>query len=144
VDPKFNDVFEYLYLEYAPVRRGHSYYGWSPFRQVLQWGKQRQRRAMVQRAIAEGVERSEARERIRPDARLALLVNFDELVAKPLTLVRAAPSETLAAAIQGDTQLIVQAAAQVRPSGMITGGDIYRAVGLVYERMRSASFDLWG
>ena len=100
----------------------------------------------VRRGIDAGLHRTPNGLRLRPDARLFLLVNFNELVAKPLAHPQAfgpdGPSD-LEEMIASDTQSIVDAAANTAEPE-ITSRSVLGSITPVYERLRIRGLDLWG
>src|SRR5438445_306644 len=107
-------------------------------------------RARVTRLISESIEVA-AHEAIpsltvRPDAMLFLLVNFNELVAKPLLHTKAPPPKTpddIARIVRGDVRTILSGAARGKGQDReVSAGDVIRSVGQGYENLGVRSMDL--
>lgn len=116
------------------------------------------RRHLVWMAVERGLDRSPFADRVRPDAKFALLVNFDELIARPHFIrLREEPGriedapEGLLRLIEQDTVKILTNAAEVRDERSlirereeVTGGDIFRAIGKIYDELKTTALDQWG
>jgi hypothetical protein len=109
----------------------------------------------VRDAVEQGIGRAQVARRLRPDARYFLLVNFDEMVARPLTRAPVqsrdiATDPELVEFIADDVQTILQAAQkQVTPpadqlTAEIGGGQVVKALGQVYDQLKTVKLDVWG
>ena len=122
------------------------------------------RRLAVQNAVERGIAKSPAVGRLRPDALFFLLVNFDQMVARPLALVREggrdiATDAELAGLVENDVQTILREAAVIPSASAsgaeadrgvpartdeITGGHVVAALATVYGRLETVVLNVWG
>ena len=102
---------------------------------------------LLAEAVDKGIARVRTVRRVRPDAHLFLLVNFGELVLKPLTHrdspTRRSP-ESIALDIQADTTTIVEAATRAADGDAITAADTLRVLPEAYGALKIKSTELWG
>lgn len=106
----------------------------------------------IKSSVDRGVERANLSNRLRPDARLFLLVNFHQLFLLPLYYVRgwSGEYEEYVNAVDPDIDLILKEADKsARKAGYeekpeITGRHILDAVHNLWKELRLNRFEIWG
>ena len=105
---------------------------------------------LLQRWITEAIEQAAGdlgvTRRLRPDARLFLLINLHQMVAAPLAASELA--QTLLLELQEmlfqDARTIIAQARTDRPNQEISGNEILRATSKVLDDLSLSRFELWG
>jgi hypothetical protein len=83
---------------------------------------------------------------VRSDARLVLLINLDELVARPVSVVTGGQLADLLETIEADVGTLLKAASDALPTGRkeISSGAILRAVGELWSGLGINQLKWWG
>lgn len=84
-----------------------------------------------------------AKNRLRSDAKLFLLLNFGEMVAGPLAKANV-PQTTITRDIEKDIQTVVKLAADIVPaSDQISSHQVVSAVNVMWGKMKSLAHKIW-
>jgi hypothetical protein len=104
---------------------------------------------IVTDALDRGIAQTELASRMRPDAMYFLLVNLNEMIAKPASRSQRARTEApdlLQQSMQADVATIVSDAASrvSNRTGEIGGREIVESLARVYAKLRTVNWDIWG
>ena len=151
--PEFYEIYRDLYEEYPDGADRSA----DPSRDR----RERTIRMAVERGIAKAEATSAPGARIRPDARHFLLVNFSEMVARPVARARRGgdldvPNDrqladlveedvaTIVRAAEGDARVALGARPPRAGEVEVEGGDVVRALARVYGELRTVTLNVWG
>lgn len=100
--------------------------------------------------IEDAERRTKAPHRLRPDARLFLVVNFHQMVSRPLQLGNVLPDEQLLQLIHHDLRIVVEDAANeddadaVTPSrDGISAAAVVRAIARRWKELKLNGIGVW-
>ncbi len=141
--PEFYEIYEFLYQDYIyenDIRRRRRF----PNNEYY-----------LLRTIKQSIDTSETEYRLRPDAKYFLLVNFHNLIVRPMLESR--PSvyynergsefEDLQAAIQSDIATISKESKnnqEVRNENEVSGHQIMNTIDKNWKELKTTNFKIWG
>jgi hypothetical protein len=151
--PGFSDAYSALYDEYTIEESRPS----SDQVRVSRTHNDQRRVLAVRDAVERGIARFNAKP-LRADARYLLLLNFDQMVARPLAAVSDSTlrrdivtDQGLAGMVEDDVvKILERAQAVLPPPGVysvddeITGSQILAAVAASYEQLKTITLNVWG
>ena len=99
-------------------------------------------RRIIDEAELELVARN--RVRLRPDAKYLLLMNFIEMIGRPLTMANRFDTETVANLVRSDINLMVSDATERRgETAEVSGHGIIDALSRNWKRLKVLEFKVW-
>ena len=111
---------------------------------LVDWNIEFNVQEMVSNALTSAQQMAESNGTVlRGDAQLLLLLAFQELVARPVTTVRADFTAGLPQAISADMQTITQSAVERNGNREISAHAIVDATSQLWPQLHTAQFNVW-
>lgn len=87
--------------------------------------------------------------KLRPDAKLFLVTNFNQMVVKPLLIAREEKQlnisrESLANNIKNDLLAIIKYSVGIKKESQVSGHEVMRAIDELWGNLESTKFEIWG
>jgi hypothetical protein len=137
---EYSEIYNNLFYDYLQsVRPTDSRFGF------------RETEYSLIRALRRSIERADTYNNLRSDAKYFLLVNFHQLIIRPLIEsgrnkrpISEKQSFVYEDDIQADVEMIVSSAARNADLDGISGHQIMRTVDSLWGQLRTAKFEIWG
>lgn len=105
----------------------------------------------ITKTIKKSIERADRENRLRPDAKYFLIVNFHHLIVRPLIEERPYRSKfqeerifDLEDSIHSDIETIINSSLKTAENKEVSGHQIMRTIDKLWKELRTTKLELWG